>query len=172
METLREYVGRQLRDTLHGKEIDMMQAVKPRLPHMLGLLEIGEVIGPSDVDGSILDPTHEFWDNYYKEVNTRNKAEEEVISAVESLKADGLFRMSYPYGEEGGIVYVEVERPELYSERVAGNNSITTPCKECGQTLRTAPRLVLYSDSYHIKFSLNCDECGFDESYRRRLMEE
>lgn len=172
METLREQVGRQLRDALHGKEIDMMQPVPPRLQHMLGLLDIGEVVGPKHIDDSILDSRHEFWDDYYKEVNTRNAAKEEVISAIESLKADGLFRISYPYGEEGGIVYVEVEDPDQYSMMTGKNNSIMTSCKECGHTLRTAPRLVLYNDYYHLKFSLKCGECGFTGEYRQELIEE
>jgi hypothetical protein len=172
MADLREYVGRQMRDALHGKEIDMMQSVPPRLPHMLGLLDIGEVVGPTHIDDSILDSRHEFWDNYYKEVNTRNKAEEEVISAIESLKADGLFRMSYPYSEEGGIIYVEVDDPDQYSVRTGGNNSVTTPCKECGHTLRTAPQLVLYNGYYHLKFSLECDECGFTGNYARKLIRQ
>jgi hypothetical protein len=172
MGDLREYVARRLRDSLHGKEIDLLQPVEPRLQHMLGLTSIGEVSAPEDIDGSILDSGHEFWGEYYKEVRTRNRAREEVTTAIESLRADSLFRKSYPYGEEGGIVYVEVEDPDQYSVMdYDGNNSIRTPCRECGDTLRTAPRLVLYNGYYHLKFSITCDECGFDGSYSCKLFD-
>lgn len=172
MEDLREYIARLLRESIHGKEIDLMQPVEPRLQHMLGLTRIGEVSAPEDIDGSILDSGHEFWDDYYKDVRTRNKAREEVTTAIESLRADGLFRKSYPYGEAGEIVYVEVDDPDQYSlMRESGDNSIRTPCRECGDTLRTAPRLVLYNGYYHLKFSITCDACGFDGTYKCKLFD-
>jgi hypothetical protein len=172
MEELREYTGRRLRDAIHGREIDMMKPVRPHLPHMLGLCDIGEVVAPRVIDGSILDSRHEFWDDYYKEVNTRNKAKSEVISAIESLKADGLFRMSYPYGEDGEIIYVEVDDPDQYSIRCRQNNSITTHCKECNHTLRTSPDLVLYNNYYHLRFSVACDNCGFTGNYSRKFIQQ
>jgi hypothetical protein len=172
MKDLREYVGGRLRDALHGKEVDMMQPVKPRLEHMLGLVEIGEVMDPSDIDGSILDSRHEFWDDYYETVNTRNEAQEQVISAVEGLETDGLFEMSYPYGEEAGIIYVEVEDPNQYNMQTDGDNTMKTSCKSCGHTLLTPPRLMLYNGYYYLKFSLDCENCGFTGSYRAELIKE
>jgi hypothetical protein len=172
MADLRKEVATLLRDTLHGKTVDMMQTVKPRLPHMLGYTEIGEVFDPNELDGTLLDSRHDFWDDYYETVNTRNKARNEVVTAIETLKEDGKFRMTYPYGEEGGIIYVEVDDPNQYRLQDTPEEQYIITCQECSHTLSARPSLTLYNGYCHLKVSAECEECGFSGQYSRKLIRE
>lgn len=168
---LREKVTPLLREALHGRTVDMMQSVEPELPHMLGYTEIGVTHDLSSEAGTLLDPSHAFWDDYYRDVETGEDAREEVITAVESLRADGTFQLSYPYGEEGGIAYIEVLDPK--ESRVQGSKeTYKLPCENCDQTLRTSPSLVLYSSYCKLKVSVDCGECGFTGTYSRKLVKE
>jgi len=171
MYDLRVTVAERLRDTLHGKTVDMMQPVKPRLPHMLGFVEIGAVVDPNMIDGSLADPSHEFWDTYYEEVRTRNAVEDELITAIESLKETGHFRMVYPHGEDAGIVYVEVDCPSDEQTPVS-EEQFTTTCSNCDAPLLATPSLVLHGDSYYVKASIECDECEYAQTVSRRLTRE
>lgn len=172
MYDLRVEVAARLRDSLHGKTVDMMQPVKPRVPHMLGLVEIGEVFDPKMIEGTLVDPSHEFWDNYYEEVRTKNKAEDELITCIESLRETEDFRISYPHGEDAGIVYVEVDDPTGDDACDYCKEQFTTTCNNCEGELLTAPSLVLHSGYYHIKASIECPECGYEQSFGRRLIRE
>lgn len=109
---LRDKIQPMLRESLHGKEIDTMTLGMPELPHMLGLVTLGDIAAPNDIDGSILDPKHEFWDDYYKDVNTRHAATEEVQTAIHILQDSGMLSISQPYGDDGGRMYIEVDEPE------------------------------------------------------------
>lgn len=171
MKNLRVKVAGLLRETLHGKTVDMMQTVKPRLPHMLGYTEIGKVHDPKNEEGTLMRSRCEWWDDYYKEVETINQAIEEVTMAIETLREDELFRMNYPYGEEGGIIYVEVDDPEQYSF-ASPQQTYKLPCENCDQTLRTSPRLVLNSGYCDLKVLVECEKCGFSRTYSRKLIRE
>lgn len=168
MYDLRVRVAERLRDTLHGRTVDMMQAVKPRLPHMLGFVDIGEVVDPNMIDGTLIDPNHEFWDDYYVDVRTRNASKDELITSIDSLKETDHFRMVYPHGEDAGIVYVEVDCPDETGEGVL-EEQFTTTCSECNSSLLAAPSLVLHEDSYYVKASITCDECEYSQEFGRRL---
>lgn len=101
-----------LRDALHGHEIDTMKLGMPEIPHMLGFVSMGDIAGPQDIEGTILEPSHSFWDTYYKDVNTNHAATEEIQTAIQILADDGRLQISQPYGDDGGRMYVEVEEPE------------------------------------------------------------
>lgn len=170
MADLRVYVAKRLHDALHGRTVDMMQAVTPELEHMLGLADIGEVAGPGHREGSILKPDHEFWDEYVNaDVRTERAATEEVITAIESLREDDLFRMTYPYGEEGGIAYIEVDDPRQTSFT---ENSLGAICKSCGEPLSPSPNLVLTNGYYYLKASIDCDSCDYQTTVSRKLIRE
>ena len=172
MEDLRVKVAGLLRETLHGKSIDMMQPVKPRLPHMLGYTEIGEVHDPKNEAGTLMRSQCEWWDDYYKEVETINQAIEQVTMAIETLREDNHLRMTYPYGEEGGVIYVEVDDPKQYSFDSISQQTYKFPCENCDQTLRTAPRLVLNSGYCDLKVLVECENCGFERTYSRKIIRE
>lgn len=125
MYDLRQEVAKRMREAMHGKEIDMVEGVRPQLPHMLGITQLDEVHDPFNEEGTLLDPSHGFWQSYDGTVKTRNKLTRKVKTAIHSLKQDDYLRMTYPYGEEAEVVYVEVDVPE--------NEHIH--CPNCGEPI-------------------------------------
>lgn len=163
MADLREEVASRLRNSLHGREIDMMETSYPGIPHMLGITPIDKVHDPHNEEMTLLDTQHPFWENYEEDVRTKNKATEKIETAIRSLKEDDIFRMTYPYGEEADIIYVEVDK--LQSD---GDN-IQTSCKECGEPVTTNPSLDQNRATYHLTFSIRCEECGYTATFGRSL---
>lgn len=157
MADLRREVAKRLRETLHGREIDTMERGMPELEHMLGIVTIGAISTPEAEKGSLLDPEHEFWSGYYEDVNTKNGVRGEIESAMHSLKDDNILRISTPYGEEAGIMYVEVGDIEETPNRMV------TVCTECGESIPTEPELKHSYGMYSLSFSLDCPECDFSE---------
>lgn len=171
MRDLRKEVARRLMQTLDGKIIDTIEGVKPRLPHMLGATPLDEVHDPDYISGTLIDPSHDFWDDYYKEVNTEHKSTEELITAIETLREQNLFRMEQPFGEEGGIKYCEVDDPDQYKIDPTPEPFETT-CKSCGEVTHTSPSLVLVRDSYHLKVTIDCENCDYRQQHTRNLVRE
>lgn len=166
MADLRREVARRLRETLHGREIDTMEKGMPELPHMLGIVTIGAISTDKAIKGSLLDPDHEFWGSYYEDVNTQSGVEDEVQSAVRSLKDDNIFRVSTPYGEEAGIWYCEV------GDIDESPNRMVTACTECGASIPTEPELNHHYGRYNLQFTLDCPECDFSETMGTHLTKE
>lgn len=164
MEDLRREVASRLRNALHGREIDMMESVRPELPHMLGITPLNKVHDPNNEKMTLLDTNHQFWQNYKEDVRTKNRVTEKIETAIRSLKEDNIFRMNYPYGAEADVIYVEVDKLSTT------DNSMKTSCKECGATLTAVPNLLQHGNSYNLKFSIDCTECGFSGSFERRLL--
>lgn len=126
MEDLRKEVATRLRETLHGREIDTMEKGMPEIEHMIGVVPIGAISTKECEKGTILDPHTDFWNDYEEDVKTKGKVKDKIATAMQSLEDDGTFDISWPYGEDGGIAYVEVDE---YEDR---SNSMTTECRECG----------------------------------------
>lgn len=129
MADLRRECTRRLRDTVHGREFDMMEK-NVETPHMLGIVPVGVNSNHQVEKGTILDPSHHFWDSFEDDVRTKTGVRKRVESAIRSLKEDDIFEMTYPYGEEADIVYCEVE-PVEDSDAVY----ISVECDECGHTM-------------------------------------
>lgn len=163
MADLRREVAKRLRDTLHGREIDTMEKGTPELPHMLGIVTLGAITTDKAEKGTLLDPDHEFWQSYYQNVNTKNAARREIQSAMQSLKEDNIFRVSAPYGDEAGIMYVEV------GDIDAKPNRMMTVCTECGASIPTEPELKHSYGRYRLEFELDCPDCDFNETLKDTL---
>lgn len=161
MKELKETVATRMHNTLDGREIDMIKQMRPELPHMLGITEIGEVHDHGNEDGTLLDPNHEFWDEYEDDVQTKRAVARKIETAIKLLRDEGRVRMEYPYGEEAEVIYVEVDKPQL--------TTMKTPCRNCGTPLSAEPILTLDTDSYYISLSLDCDECEFTGTFRTEL---
>lgn len=160
MEDLRREVQYRLHDTLHGREIDMMEGIKPRLPHMLGITSLNAIHTDYAEDGTLLDPSNRFWQEYHEPVETRTTCRKKIETAIRSLKEDDLFRMTYPYGEEADIIYCEVEPPEGSASAI---ERLETTCAECGTTLNTEPDLREEAGHYSLYLSLDCEACSFNQ---------
>lgn len=166
MADLRREVARRLRDTLHGREIDTMEKGTPEIEHMLGVVTLGAISTPQSENGTILDPSHEFWQSYYEDVNTENGIRREIETAMQSLKEDGVFRVTTPYGEDAGILYVEV------GEMDDKPNRMITTCAECGERIPTEPELKMSYGRYRLVFDLQCSECDFDRTVGEMLAKQ
>lgn len=159
MADLREECAVRLRKTLHGREIDMMENTV-HLPHMLGITTIGAIHTRKAETETLLDSDHHFWQDFEEEVNTAGKAKRKVESAVRSLRADGIFRMTYPYGEEAEIVYCEVDEMARGPEET----TLTTECGGCGETIDVP--LAMHTNQgdndrafYSLRVNVDCPHC-------------
>jgi hypothetical protein len=152
---------------MHGREIDMMESVKPSIPHMLGITPLNKTHDPANEEMSLLDTKHPFWSEYQDDIQTRREVTEKIETAIRSLKEDDIFRMTYPYGEEAEIIYVEVDTLETTE-----NNMLQTSCKECHSPLTADLLLTQTRGSYQLSVSLDCDECGFSKKYARNMIPE
>lgn len=158
MSDLRKLVAKRLRETLHGREIDTMQKGMPEIEHMLGVVPIGAISTDECEEGTILDPDTDFWNDYEEDVNTRGRVKEKIATAMQSLEDEGTFNVSWPYGKDGGIAYVEV------GDVGESSNSMTTECNECGALILTRPNLEHTSRGYKISFDLDCHSCDFERT--------
>jgi hypothetical protein len=169
MADLRVMVAKRLRESIHGREIDTMKTVDPRLPHMLGVTPIGQVHAPDNESGTIMDKNHEFWEDYEYNVKTDRDVHENIETAVRSLKEDDIFRITYPYGEEAEVIYCEVDELE---ENENTNMNMKTSCKECGTDCYTEPSLSVLGDSYCIKVTVDCPSCNYSGEFQRKLLRQ
>lgn len=163
MADLREEVASRLRNSLHGREIDMMETVKPRVPHMLGITPLGKIHDPENETMTLMDTRHPFWQEYEEDIETNNQVMEKIQTAIRSLKEDNIFRMTYPYGEEAEVIYVEVEKIQPSS------NSMKTTCAECGAILSAQPDLIQSDGYYNLRVSVDCDKCDFSRVLEQNL---
>lgn len=163
MADLRKEVASRLRETLHGKEIDTMERGMPEVEHMLGIVPLGAVSTPKCEIGTLLDPDHKFWQEYEQDVNTKNAVKKKVGTAMKSLNEDDIFRVSEPYGGNGGIMYVEVGDVDREPNRMV------TACAECGEAITTEPDIRMDYYRYRLVFELHCTECDFEQTVGREL---
>lgn len=154
---LRQKIAPMLRDALDGREVDMIEMGKPEIPHMLGIVPIGAISTREVEKGTILDPQHDFWNNYEKEINTKNKAIQEVYTAIESLQADGILQITELYGDNSDVLYVEVEGISDESDK------LETTCAECGASILTEPEISMNYGQYSLTFRLDCPDCEFEQ---------
>lgn len=161
MADLRRECASRLRETVHGREIDMLEQ-SVTTAHMLGIVPIGVNSNHEVEEGTLLDERHEFWQNFEEDVRTKNGAKHRIESAIRSLKKDDIFRMTYPYGEDADIAYCEVD--ELGAPR---SLLLETTCAECGNTIE-APLSLDYNDgAYSLGVHVDCPHCDFTSMVER-----
>lgn len=108
---LKKIVHAKMYETIDGRMVDQYEQGKVEIPHMLGITEMGETCLYEDYEGTILDPSHEFWDDYVEDVSTIHATEDAVEFVIHVLNESGDFNVYFPHGEEADIVYTEVEEP-------------------------------------------------------------
>lgn len=164
MADLRREVASRLRNALHGREIDMMEK-RVEVPHMLGVTPIGKIHDPQNEEMTLLDTHHPFWKDYDGEIDTKSKVMEEIETAIRSLKKDDIFRMTYPYGEEAEVTYIEVDEVESVESQ-------TTACTECGEDIPYTIGIKELSqefDGYSLSVNLDCSSCDFAGTFESTL---
>jgi len=163
MEDLREEVAVRMRRVLHGQEIDTFKS-DVQIPHMLGITELGERHVEENEEHTLLDPSHEFWDAWHDDDVTEYIVNEKIQTAIRSLREDETLRVTYPYGTEAEIAYVEVD--EIGRNTVLDN---TTDCIECGESVQSDMSVEKTGKSYAVVLSVECD-CGFSGVYETNLV--
>lgn len=163
MADLRHEITVRMRNAIHGREIDTMNTVTPRLPHMLGITPIGKCHDPNNEEMTLLDVNHPFWDEYERDLTTSGQVKEKIETAVHSLEEDGILRVTYPHGVEAEVLYVEVDEPETR------DNTMETTCKNCGSEISTELNLLQDTGHYFINVPVSCSECDFSGVYETHL---
>ena len=130
MADLRRKVASRLREAMHGRTIEDESDVE--LPHMIGVTPLGEMHEPRNEEGTILDPSYSFWNHYERDVDTLNKAREEIEKAILLLREDGTFTKTYPFDDED-VVYIEVDYVDDSTRQLT--------CPECGASIAVSVRL-------------------------------
>lgn len=163
MEDLREEVAVRLRRVLHGQELDMFEN-EVRIPHMLGITPIGKTHDPKDEEHTILDADHAFWEEWHDDIVTGYTVRKKIETAVRSLREDDIFRITYPYGKEAEVAYIEVD--EIGRNAQLDN---TTTCANCGASIKADLEIVESNGQYSIRMTLDCDACDFSGLYERHM---
>lgn len=152
-----EYVRQLLKETLDGREIDMMHH-EIETPHMIGVSPIGSSHSRSNEHDTILDPQHSFWEKASQNPSSRREIREKVERSIRILKEKDVFRVLYPYGEEAEVVYTEVDGPP------------GVECAECGSTeTYSRDRIECIGESYAYVFRIDCLSCDYDGVFERPL---
>lgn len=163
MADLRREVANRLRDTLHGREIDTIEGQMPELPEMLGVVPIGVRSTVAAEKGTLLDHNHSFYDDYYKSVETKRAAHDEIQTAVQSLKDEGVLNIMEPYGSDAGIFYVEVEDLD-------DTTGLDTTCAECEERVTAEPDIVRRGKRYELRYHIDCPACDFSRVVENNLI--
>lgn len=164
MADLRREVATRLKQTLHGREIDGDSlGDMPATPEMLGVVPLGAMGTASAEEGTLLDPNHEFYDDYYREVRTKRAAENEIRTAIQSLKEDDILNITEPYGEDANILYVEV----VGFDETTG---LDTTCVECGVLVTAEPYIERKGDRYALRYRVDCPSCEFSRLLETSLI--
>lgn len=129
------------------------------LPHMLGITPIGKFHDPDNEKMTLLDVQHPFWVDYHEPIGSPDDVADKIQTAIRSLKEDDIFRITYPYGEEAEIAYVEVDKMNRTDEQM------TTECSECGSTIDVAPEIIRDDETYRFDVLVECPHCGFEKRY-------
>jgi len=163
MEDLREEVAVRMRRAMHGQEIDTFES-DVQIPHMLGITELGETHSTSDEEHTILDEEHEFWQDWHDDVVTGYVVTEKIETAIRSLREDNVLRITYPYGKEAEIAYVEVDEIGRNA-----NMDNTTECTSCGERVTGDVSIEPSGSHYSIDMKLECENCGFSGVFSKIL---
>lgn len=153
MEDLRREVASLMRETIHGREIDTLENTV-EIPHMIGVTPIEEPHASKNNRGTILDPSHEFWDEWHDDFVTESTTSQKVESAIRSLAEDKIFENTYPYGESADIIIPKIDRVEKMKV------DVSTRCLECGEEIIPSLSIEDSSSTYELEFSVSCADCG------------
>lgn len=182
MENLRREVAVRMRNALHGREIDMSKehskesgvVNKPNMSHMLGVTPLHEIHDPTHEKGTLLDPRHDFWDNYEYIIETRSHVSEKIETAIRSLQEDDIVNMTYPYGDESDTVYIEVDedyKPRQHTQTSEREPDMRVQCQECGEVIRaTGPSLRRVGNSYNLSVVIDCEHCEYSDVFEQGMV--
>jgi len=155
MSDLKYRIHQLLKENIDGKKVDML-VENIELPHMIGVSPIGADHTVSNEVGTLLDPTHSFWNKYEESVTTRTEAYTECETAIRLLKEENVLTMEYPLGQEGDIVYVEVD--DIQIDGLECVNCLSTNTKHNKELERV--------DTVYVEtLTISCMDCGITKTF-------
>jgi len=176
MRDLQDVVAEHIYQTMHGREINDARLGPVLVPHMLGITPIGKEHNEENETGTILDPDHEFWQAYIEDIDSHKMALAKIITAIKLLKDHDKLNITYPDGEDGDIMYIEVEPPneDIMPPAFAEPQPPVIPaeCVNCGQTATARVRLVPSMSGYNARYSVYCSACETTGVYSAPLTRE
>jgi hypothetical protein len=162
MNDLRTEVAIRLRETLDGKEVDMLED-DILIEHMLGIAPLGDPVSESDTDNTLLDKNATFWQRWHDTIHTEYDIRKKISSTIKSLMEDGILNISYPYGKDAEIAFIEVNWPSDSSV------SIHTTCNNCESIVDASLSLGPVKNSYNMVVEVACENCGKDSVYESHM---
>jgi len=162
MNDLRTEVATRLRETLDGKEVDMLEE-DILVEHMLGITPIGESVTESDVEDTLLDKNATFWQRWHDSIHTEYDIRKKISSTIKSLMEDDILNILYPYGKDAEIAFIEVNWP------ADSTVSIQTTCNSCESTVEASLSLTPVKHSYNMVVAVTCENCGKDALYESNM---
>jgi hypothetical protein len=162
---LREIVAHKIDEAICGREIDIHEN-SIELPEMLGIVEIGETATYTDIDDSILSPTHTVWDDWHSDISSEYEAREKVQAAITSLKNKGILELPYLY-EDKDIVEPQINYNMLRNQSTG--KTIHVDCNSCGYSTTGTVSYSPHGNTYKMKLTVNCDSCEKRGKYVSQL---
>lgn len=127
---------------------------------------VTDVLGIEDPEGTILDPEHEFWDEYEDDV-TKADCEQLISFAIHSLEDDGKFSMLNSSNvNEAFFMKVEDPNPEWN-----GMKNAEQVCPSCagGPWTNIEMDFGIVNRTPSILVSFECEDCGEEFEYHTNL---
>ena len=165
MKDLKELVAQQIDDTIGGHMFDLTSE-NLTVTQMIGVAEIDGEKEAYQTDGTILDSSHRFWENWYDGKVTQFSTFELIEAAIYLLVKDETLLITDVYGEDSDLVYVEVD----YTPENHVNTSVR--CQECGHPAGASVEFLPASPNYNLQMNITCAHCGESGVYTSVLVKE
>jgi hypothetical protein len=165
MEDLKGVVAQQIDGTIGGHMFDLTKE-NLTVTQMIGVAEIDGDEEAYQTEGTILDPGHTFWTNWYDGRVTQFDTFELIEAAIYLLVQEQTVLITDVYGEESDLVYVEVDHtPE---SRV--NTSVL--CDTCGEPAGASVNFLPTSPNYMLQMTITCEHCGESGVYTSVMVKQ
>lgn len=156
MQELKEKVHRKVYSNLHTESVT----------DDIGLQEM---LGVEEMEGSLIDPTHDFWDDYVKEIDGMQDSKHELQFAILSLRDDGEISILEPFGEGAERVFVKVKEPNYGSDKPRPFFEYGD-CPECGEPFVNLDFDVkTFYGKVYLVAKLNCAGTCDEQEYEQLL---
>lgn len=161
LQDLREIVAYKIDESICGREIDIHEN-DITLPEIIGVVDIGETATYDDIDGSILSPSHEVWDDWHSDITSEYEAREKIQAAVTALTNKNILELPYLY-DDRDIVEPRVNYDMLHATSSA--NTVSIQCNSCGNLATGTVNYSPSGNSYQMKLNVTCRSCDEEGVY-------
>jgi len=165
MKDLKTLIAKQIDRTIGGHMFDLTSE-NLTVTQMIGVAEIDGEKEAYQTSGTILDPAHNFWENWYDGKLTQFNTFELIEAAIYLLVQEETVLITDVYGEDSDLVYVEVD----YTPENHVNTSVR--CDACGQSAGASVEFLPTSPNYTLQINIACEHCGDSGVYTSVLVKQ